>query len=299
MKKISEQKCFGGVQGVYEHESEICGCTMNFGVFTPPQAKDGPVPVLTYLAGLTCTPDNFIVKAGAQRVAAELGLMLVAPDTSPRGDDVADAADEYDMGKGAGFYLDATEEPWARHYRMYSYIARELPDLVAAEFPADMIRQGIFGHSMGGHGALTIHLKHPGTYRSVSAFAPIVAPSQVPWGQKAFHKYLGDHREAWEAYDATALLLLAVEQSGGRGGAALATALREVSQTGDAYGPTQLGAAVSAVAGGADVDFDGASGPVDFDQYGDVVADYDVWVFNSSDDAFAVSRRVPYDEIVQ
>ena len=206
MKKISEQKCFGGVQGVYEHESEICGCTMNFGVFTPPQAKDGPVPVLTYLAGLTCTPDNFIVKAGAQRVAAELGLMLVAPDTSPRGDDVADAADEYDMGKGAGFYLDATEEPWARHYRMYSYIARELPDLVAAEFPADMIRQGIFGHSMGGHGALTIHLKHPGTYRSVSAFAPIVAPSQVPWGQKAFHKYLGDHREAWEAYDATALV---------------------------------------------------------------------------------------------
>lgn len=206
MKKISEQKCFGGVQGVYEHESETCGCTMQFGVFVPPQAKDGPVPTLTYLAGLTCTPENFIVKAGAQRVAAELGLILVAPDTSPRGNDVADADSEYDMGKGASFYLDATEEPWARHYRMYSYIARELPDLIAAEFPADTIKQGIFGHSMGGHGALTIHLKHPGSYRSVSAFAPIVAPSQVPWGKKAFTNYLGDRQEAWEAYDATALV---------------------------------------------------------------------------------------------
>jgi S-formylglutathione hydrolase len=209
MKKISEQKCFGGVQGVYEHESETCGCTMRFGVFTPPQATDGPVPGLTYLAGLTCTPDNFVVKAGAQRIAAELGLMLVAPDTSPRGDDVADAAGEYDLGKGAGFYLDATEEPWARHYRMYSYIARELPDLIAANFPADTIRRGIFGHSMGGHGALTIHLKNPGTYRSVSAFSPIVAPSQVPWGQKAFLNYLGDRRDAWEAYDATALVAAA------------------------------------------------------------------------------------------
>ena len=206
MKKISEQKCFGGVQGVYEHSSETCGCTMQFGVFTPPQAKDGPVPALTYLAGLTCSPENFIVKAGAQRVAAELGLMLIAPDTSPRGGDVADATDEYDMGKGAGFYLDATEEPWVRHYRMYSYIARELPDLIAREFPADMIRQGIFGHSMGGHGALTIHLKNPGTYRSASAFSPIVAPSQVPWGQKAFTNYLGDRHEVWEAYDATKLV---------------------------------------------------------------------------------------------
>jgi S-formylglutathione hydrolase len=209
MKKISEQKCFGGVQGVYEHVSETCGCTMRFGVFTPPQARHGPVPALTYLAGLTCTEENFIVKAGAQRAAAELGLMLIAPDTSPRGDDVADAAGEYDLGKGAGFYLDATEEPWARHYRMYSYIARELPDLIAANFPTDTIRQGIFGHSMGGHGALTIHLKNPGTYRSVSAFAPIAAPSQVPWGQKAFGNYLGDRRDAWEAYDSTALVAAA------------------------------------------------------------------------------------------
>lgn len=206
MKKISEQKCFGGVQGVYEHVSETCGCTMQFGVFTPPQAKDASVPALTYLAGLTCTPENFIVKAGAQRVAAELGLMLIAPDTSPRGNAVADANDEYDMGKGAGFYLDATEEPWARHYRMYSYIARELPDLIAKEFPMETAKQGIFGHSMGGHGALTIHFKHPGYYRTVSAFSPIVAPSRVPWGTKAFTNYLGDRPDIWEAYDATCLV---------------------------------------------------------------------------------------------
>ncbi len=206
MKTISEQKCFGGTQGVYEHDSATCGCRMRFGVFLPPQANDAAVPALTYLAGLTCTEENFIVKAGAQRVAAELGIMLIAPDTSPRGDDVPDAEGEYDMGKGAGFYLDAAQEPWVRHYRMYSYIAGELPELIAANFPADTVRQGIFGHSMGGHGALTIHLKHPGLYRTASAFAPIVAPSRVPWGEKAFSRYLGEDRKDWGAYDATALV---------------------------------------------------------------------------------------------
>lgn len=206
MKTISTQKCFGGVQGVYEHDSMTCGCPMRFGVFMPPQHADGPRPVLTYLAGLTCTEENFIVKAGAQRIAAELGFILVAPDTSPRGDAVPDEDGQYDLGKGAGFYLDATEDPWSHNYRMYSYISRELPDLIAAEFPADTVRQGIFGHSMGGHGALTIHLKHPGQYRSVSAFAPIIAPSQVPWGRKAFTNYLGDNSERWEAYDATVLV---------------------------------------------------------------------------------------------
>jgi len=206
MKTISQQKCFGGIQGVYEHASEVCQCPMRFGVFVPPQAENRPAPVLTFLAGLTCTEENFIVKAGAQRVAAELGVIVVAPDTSPRGPDVADAEGEYDLGKGAGFYLDATREPWSRHYRMYSYIARELPELIAANFPVDVGRRGIFGHSMGGHGSLTIHLRHPELYRSVSAFSPIVAPSQVPWGQKAFTNYLGDDPMAWASYDATRLV---------------------------------------------------------------------------------------------
>lgn len=207
MKTISQQKCFGGIQGVYEHQSEQCQCSMRFSVFVPPQAESGgAVPVLTFLAGLTCTEENFTVKAGAQRVAAELGLMIVAPDTSPRGPDVPDAEGEYDMGKGAGFYLDATREPWSRHYRMGSYIARELPDVIAANFPADPARRAIFGHSMGGHGALTIHLKNPELYRSVSAFSPIVAPSQVPWGKKAFTNYLGEDTAAWAAYDATKLV---------------------------------------------------------------------------------------------
>ena len=206
MKTISQQKCFGGLQGVYEHLSEECRCPMRFSVFVPPQAESRPAPVLTFLAGLTCTEDNFTVKAGAQRVAAELGIIVVAPDTSPRGDDVADAEGEYDVGKGAGFYLDASQEPWSRHYRMYSYIARELPELIAANFPVDPGKRGILGHSMGGHGALTIHLKHPQLYRSVSAFSPIVAPSEVPWGQKAFKNYLGDEPQAWAAYDATELV---------------------------------------------------------------------------------------------
>ncbi len=206
MKTISEQKCFGGVQGVYEHQSETCHCPMRFGVFVPPQAKDRPLPVLTFLSGLTCTEENFVVKAGAQRVASEIGVIVVAPDTSPRGDDVADAEGQYDMGKGAGFYLDATQEPWSRHYRMYSYIATELPALIAANFAIDQAKRGIFGHSMGGHGALTIHFKHPDLYRSVSAFSPIVAPSQVPWGQKALTQYLGENRADWAAYDATQLV---------------------------------------------------------------------------------------------
>ena len=206
MKTISENKCFGGVQYVYEHASASCQCQMRFGVFMPPQVREKTAPVLTFLSGLTCTEDNFIVKASAQRVAAELGVIVIAPDTSPRGDDVADAKDEYDMGKGAGFYLDATREPWSRHYRMYSYIAQELPELIAANFPVNVEKRGIFGHSMGGHGALTIHFKHPDIYRSVSAFSPIVTPSRVPWGQKAFKNYLGDNQEDWAAYDAALLV---------------------------------------------------------------------------------------------
>ncbi len=205
LETISEQRCFGGVQGVYRHRSRETGTPMRFAVFTPPQAAKGKVPVFWFLAGLTCTEENFMVKAGAQRMAAELGLMLVAPDTSPRGEGVpGDPDNAYDFGLGAGFYLDATEAPWSRNYRMYSYIVDELPQLIA-EFPADMTRQGISGHSMGGHGALTIALKTPGRFKAVSAFAPIVAPTQVPWGQKAFPRYLGSV-EAGRAYDATALV---------------------------------------------------------------------------------------------
>lgn len=206
METVSEQRCFGGIQGVYRHESETTGTPMQFAVYTPPGAKRGPVPVLWFLSGLTCTEENFTVKAGAQRYAAEHGMILVAPDTSPRGAGIEGEDDDYDFGTGAGFYLDATRSPWDRHYRMYSYITRELQDLVVAGFPADRDRQGITGHSMGGHGALTIGLKHPEVYRSISAFAPICAPARVPWGKKAFGGYLGDDTVAWEAYDATALL---------------------------------------------------------------------------------------------
>jgi len=203
---VSEQKCFEGLQGVYSHDSSSCGVTMRFAVYQPPQALAGEtVPVVTYLSGLTCTEENFVVKAGAQRVAAELGLMVVAPDTSPRGDGVADD-DAYDLGTGAGFYVDAQEMPWAKHYRMYSYVTRDLAQAVAANFPMDSERQGIFGHSMGGHGALTIHLKHPQVYRSVSAFAPIVAPMRCPWGNKTLTAYLGDDRNLWRDYDTTELV---------------------------------------------------------------------------------------------
>ena len=203
---LNEQKCFEGLQGVYSHASDACGVDMRFAVFQPPQALDGQrVPVVTYLSGLTCTEENVTVKAGAQRWAAELGLLLVCPDTSPRGPEVADD-EAYDLGTGAGFYVDATEPPWSRHYRMYSYVTEDLARTVGANFPADTARQGIFGHSMGGHGALTIHLRNPEVYRSVSAFAPIVAPMHCPWGEKALTAYLGAEREAWRDYDACELV---------------------------------------------------------------------------------------------
>src|SRR5690606_34047725 len=205
IEKVAENRCFEGIQGVYSHQSEYCNGPMRFALYRPPQALAGQAcPVVTFLSGLTCTEENFTVKAGAQRVASELGLILVAPDTSPRGQNLPGEDDSYDFGSGAGFYLDATQEPWSKAYRMYSYITKELPEVLKANFEADWSRQGITGHSMGGHGALTIHLKHPDVYRSVSAFSPIVAPMQVPWGQKAFRGYLGADQEAWKAYDATA-----------------------------------------------------------------------------------------------
>ena len=207
LERLSQAKCFGGTQATYQHSSAETGTAMRFAVFTPPQAAQGPVPVLWFLAGLTCTEENFTVKAGAQRVAAELGLMLIAPDTSPRGEGVPDDAEKaYDFGLGAGFYVDATEAPWAQHYRMRSYLETELPALIGAELPADMARQGISGHSMGGHGALTIALRTPTRFRSVSAFAPIVSPLNCPWGEKALTGYLGPDRTAWRAYDACALI---------------------------------------------------------------------------------------------
>jgi len=203
METLSAHRCFGGTQGFYRHASTETGTPMRFSVFVP--EGPGPFPLLWFLAGLTCTEENFTTKAGAQRVAAELGMVLVAPDTSPRGEGVADDP-AYDFGMGAGFYVDATEAPWAAHYRMRSYIERELPALIAANFPVDMARQGITGHSMGGHGALTIGLRNPGRYRSVSAFAPIASPMRCPWGEKALGGYLGHDRAAWRAYDATALI---------------------------------------------------------------------------------------------
>lgn len=206
LETISESRCFGGVQGVYSHAAKTTGCTMRFSVFRPPQAEAGPVPVLYWLSGLTCTEENFTVKAGAQRHAAEHGVIVVAPDTSPRGVDLAGEDDSYDFGSGAGFYVDATEAPWSAHYRMYSYVTQELPKLILANFPGDAARQGVFGHSMGGHGALVCALRNPETYKSVSAFAPIVAPTRVPWGEKAFSGYLGADRESWSRYDSCELI---------------------------------------------------------------------------------------------
>ena len=207
LETVAENRCFDGIQGVYTHPSDLCNGPMRFALYRPPQALAGEAcPVVTFLSGLTCTEENFTVKAGAQRIASELGVILVAPDTSPRGQNLPGEDDSYDFGSGAGFYLDATQEPWSKAYKMYSYITRELPEVLKTNFDADWERQGITGHSMGGHGALTIHLKHPDVYRSVSAFSPIVAPMQVPWGQKAFSGYLGDDKEAWKAYDASELV---------------------------------------------------------------------------------------------
>lgn len=203
---ISQSKCFGGMQRICRHESLETRCAMRFGVYLPPQADTARVPVLYWLSGLTCTEENFVVKAGAQRVAAELGLAIVAPDTSPRGLNIPGEADSYDFGVGAGFYVDATEPPWSRGYRMYSYITKELFEMVASTFPVDTRRVGIFGHSMGGHGALTIALKNPSRYRSVSAFAPVVSASRCPWGENALSGYLGSDRGKWREYDAVSLL---------------------------------------------------------------------------------------------
>lgn len=203
----STHRCFGGLQGFYSHASASTGTAMNFAVFQPPQALAGArVPALYYLAGLTCTEETFVIKAGAQRLAAELGLMLVSCDTSPRGLNLPGEADSWDFGLAAGFYLDATQAPWAPHYRMGSYVNDELPALVEAEFPALAGRRGLFGHSMGGHGALVGALRHPGRWQSLSALAPIANPSAVPWGQKAFRGYLGDDPESWKRHDACELL---------------------------------------------------------------------------------------------
>jgi S-formylglutathione hydrolase len=203
----SSAKSFGGTQGVYRHASRVTGTDMTFAVYLPPQAEapGARLPALWYLSGLTCTHANVMEKGGYQRLCAELGLIFIAPDTSPRGDGVPDDAD-YDFGQGAGFYVDATEAPFAKNYRMYSYITRELTNLVEDAFPVDAARQGITGHSMGGHGALTLALRNPGRYRSVSAFAPIAAPSQVPWGEKALARYLGSDRSAWRRHEAVALI---------------------------------------------------------------------------------------------
>lgn len=206
LEVISEHRCFDGVQRFYKHASQEIGLPMRFSVFEPPQAKQGRVPVLFYLAGLTCTEETFMIKGGAQRLAAELGIMLVTPDTSPRGADVPGEADHWDFGTGAGFYVDATEAPWSDHYRMESYVADELFSIVTTQLSGDAKKVGIFGHSMGGHGALVLALRHPEKYRSVSAFAPIAAPTKCPWGHKAFTGYLGADRSTWEQHDASSLM---------------------------------------------------------------------------------------------
>ena len=205
MEIVAESKAHGGRQLVVKHPSAATSTDMTFSIFLPPQAESGKLPVVWYLAGLTCTHANVTEKGEYRAACAEHGLIFVAPDTSPRGEAVRDA-ESYDFGQGAGFYVDATEEPWARNFRMWSYVTEELPALVAAELPADMDRQGITGHSMGGHGALTIALNHPDRFRSVSAFAPIVAPGQVPWGEKALTGYLGDDRPAWRRHDSVSLI---------------------------------------------------------------------------------------------
>lgn len=205
MESLSENKCFGGTQGVYKHASTSCNCDMTFGLFLPEEARDGPVPVLWYLSGLTCTHENAMTKAGAQAWAAEQGIALVFPDTSPRGGDVADD-DAYDLGQGAGFYVNATEAPWSLHFRMWDYIASELPSLLADKFPLDMDRQAITGHSMGGHGALTLAMSLPGRFKSVSAFSPICNPTGSDWGRKQLGAYLGSDEGLWQGHDASVLM---------------------------------------------------------------------------------------------
>ena len=206
LNTLGEHACFGGAVSFHEHHSSACDAAMRFAVYTPPQAAEGPVPVLYYLAGLTSTEETFMIKGGASRHAAERGLMLVAPDTSPRGLGLPGEDDDYDFGSGAGFYIDATQEPWSRHYRTYTYVTEELPSVVEERFPACPNARGIFGHSMGGHGALTCALKNPTLYRSVSAFAPIAAPTRAPWGEKIFSGYLGPDRGAWREHDASELV---------------------------------------------------------------------------------------------
>ncbi|MGG1944786.1 S-formylglutathione hydrolase [Trinickia sp. NRRL B-1857] len=211
LELIETHLAHGGTQGIYRHESKTIGLPMRFSVYLPPHAQHARVPALFYLAGLTSTEETFPIKAGAQRFAAQHGIALVAPDTSPRGANIPGESDDWDFGAGAGFYVDATREPWSRHYRMYSYVRDELRETVLAQLPIDGARLGIFGHSMGGHGALVLALRNPDIYRSVSAFAPIAAPMQCPWGKKAFAGYLGDDEQAWLQYDATELVKRAGE----------------------------------------------------------------------------------------
>ncbi len=206
MQELEKHTCFDGTLSVYEHTSTSLNCKMRFSVFLPPQATQAPVPFITFLSGLTCTHENFTSKAGAYKSAAEQGIAIIAPDTSPRGDDVPDDPDSYDFGKGAGFYINATQEPWAKHYRMEQYITDELNTLVCGKLPLLKEKQGICGHSMGGHGALSLYLKYPDLYKSASAFSPIVAPAQVPWGEKAFTGYLGAQEDEWLKHDSCALI---------------------------------------------------------------------------------------------
>jgi len=206
IQTVEKHASFGGVQGIYTHTSDVVSGDMEFSVYVPPQAENGPLPVLYYLSGLTCSQDNVTTKGGFQKYAAEQGIIIVCPDTSPRGTDYSGEHDDYDFGSGAGFYVDATASPWSSTYQMYSYIVDELPALIAEHFPVDSHRCGIFGHSMGGHGALVIGLRNPDKFQSISAFSPIVVPTQVPWGQKAFEGYLADDPQQWSNYDATELI---------------------------------------------------------------------------------------------
>lgn len=222
LEKVSESRCFDGRQLTYRHASQSCACDMQFAVYLPPAAESGPVPAVYWLSGLTCTEENFSVKSGAQRYAAELGLALVIPDTSPRGVDVPGQDEAINVGTGAGFYVNATQSPWAAHYRMYDYVSRELVDLINAQLPVDASRKSISGHSMGGHGALLVGLLNPDEYRSISAFAPIAAASRCPWGREAFTAYFGTDETAWEAHDASAIIRsrpsrheLLIDQGGG------------------------------------------------------------------------------------